>query len=171
MRGEQLKAYLDTAIANDEFVVYFQPQYNILTEEIVGAEALVRWNYKKQGLMFPNQFIPVFEQDESIGKVDREVLRKVCEKMKYWKDNGYPLFPVSVNLSPCEIGRTNLVEELVEIVKSYDVDPELIDFELTESADYNDKEYLLKVMVPICKPTIITIQHQKNRQYRHHPII
>lgn len=146
IRGKHLKAYLDKAIEQDEFLVYFQPKYNIHTEKIVGAEALVRWNYKHTELMYPNRFIPYFETDDSIGKVDQVVLKKVCSKLQEWKRRGIPLYPVSVNLSRRQLDSTNLVETLVRIVSAYDVDFSMIEFELTESAAYGDKDYLLRTM-------------------------
>ncbi|MBR6345532.1 MAG: EAL domain-containing protein [Lachnospiraceae bacterium] len=144
--GNYIKAYLDTAIENDEFVVYLQPKFDLGTEEIRGAEALVRWNYKSTDFMPPSRFIPFFEKDGSIGKVDDIVLSKVCAALKKWKDEGRKLYPISVNLSRERIYESGLIDHLTSIVDSYGVDHKLIDFELTENATYEDTDYLMSLL-------------------------
>ncbi len=144
--GKHLKAYLDTAIRGDEFLVYLQPKMDIHTERIYGAEALVRWNYKHKKLLTPYSFIPHFEADDSIIKVDNLVLRKVCEKLKDWKEQGLPLYPISVNLSRKHMELPCLAEHLTEIVDAYGVDHSLIEFELTETVAYDNQSYMISVM-------------------------
>lgn len=144
--GNYIKAYLETAIKNDEFVVYLQPKFDVWAEKIKGAEALIRWNYKKKELLMPGRFVPVFEKDGSIGKVDDIVLNKVCGTLKKWKDEGRALFPISINLSRSRLYEPGLTAHLAEIVDSYEVDHALIDFELTESASYDNKEQMLDVL-------------------------
>ena len=144
--GNYIKAYLDTAIENDEFVVYLQPKFDIKTEKIKGAEALIRWNYKKKDFLYPGKFIPFFERDGSIGKIDDIVLKKVCMTFDRWRKEGKILYPISVNLSRERLYDTNLVKHLTEIVDSYNVYHDLIDFELTESASYDNTEQMIHVL-------------------------
>lgn len=144
--GKHLKAYLDTAIREDEFLVYLQPKMDINKERICGAEALVRWNYKHKTLMPPYRFIPYFEADDSIIKVDNLVLRKVCAKLKEWKEKGMPLYPISVNLSRKHMEQPQLVRHLTEIVDSYGVERSMIEFELTETATYDNQSYMISVI-------------------------
>ena len=144
--GKHLKAYLDTAILEDEFLVYLQPKMDIHTESIYGAEALVRWNYKHRKLLTPYHFIPHFEADDSIIKVDNLVLRKVCEKLMEWKEKGLPLYPVSVNLSRKHMEQPRLAEYLTEIVDACGVDHSLIEFELTETVASDNHKYMISVM-------------------------
>ena len=146
MWGSYIKAYLETAIENDEFLVFLQPKFDIHTEKVEGAEALIRWDYQGKGLLHPYRFIPFFEKDGSIGKIDDIVLRKVCEAFARWKKEGRPLFPISVNLSRNQMYDDGIIEHLTAIVDSYDVDHSLIDFELTESATYDDKEWMIAVL-------------------------
>ena len=146
MWGSYIKAYLETAIENDEFVVYLQPKFDIDTEKVKGAEALVRWNYKNTGILTPYRFVPFFEKDGSIGKIDDIVLRKVCEAFSRWKKEGMQLYPISVNLSRNQLYDSDIITHLTEIVDSYDVDHELIDFELTESATYDNMEQMIRVL-------------------------
>jgi EAL domain-containing protein (putative c-di-GMP-specific phosphodiesterase class I)/GGDEF domain-containing protein len=141
-----IKAYLDTAIANDEFMVYLQPKIKSSTGELEGAEALIRWNYRKVEFLSPARFIPYFEKDCSIGKIDDVVLRKVCLALKKWKEAGKKLVPVSVNLSRSRLYTRNLIEHLSSIVDEYGIDHRYIDFELTESASYDNKKHLINMM-------------------------
>lgn len=146
MWGNFIKAYVDTAIEKDEFVVYLQPKYDIETEKIKGAEALIRWNYHGRQFLPPYRFIPFFERDGSIGKIDDIVLKKVCVTFARWKKEGRPLYPISVNLSRNRLYDPGIILRLTEIVDHYGVDHGLIDFELTESATYDDTEHMLTVL-------------------------
>ena len=144
--GSNIKAYLDTAIENDEFIVYLQPKFDIDTEKIKGAEALIRWNYKNTEFLSPYRFVPFFEKDGSIGKIDDIVLRKVCEAFNRWKSEGKNLYPISVNLSRNQLYDADIINHLTTIVDSYGVDHSLIDFELTESATYDNMEHMISVL-------------------------
>ena len=146
MWSNYIKAYLETAIENEEFLVYLQPKFDIQSEKIKGAEALIRWNYKNKELLPPGRFIPFFEKDGSIGKIDDFVLRKVCSTFAKWKKEGRELYPISVNLSRMQLYDKAIIEHLTDIVDSYGVSHELIDFELTESATYDDMEHMKKVL-------------------------
>ena len=146
-----IKAYLDTAIKNDEFVVYLQPKFDINKEVIEGSEALVRWNYESKAFLPPYRFIPFFEKDYSIGKIDDIVLEKVCMALDKWKKEGKNLYPVSVNLSRIRLFEKNLINHLTEIVDKYNVDHSLIDFELTESASYSNKEKMVECLLELRK--------------------
>ena len=144
--GNYIKAYVETAIANDEFVVYLQPKFDIHKETIKGAEALIRWNYKNKEFLSPARFIPFFEKDGSIGKIDDIVLDKVCAALARWKKEGKPLYPISVNLSRNRLYDKDLISHLMSVVDSYGVAHELIDFELTESAGYDNTAHMISLL-------------------------
>lgn len=144
--GNYIKAYVETAIEKDEFVVYLQPKFDISKETIKGAEALIRWNYKNKEFLPPYRFIPFFEKDGSIAKIDDIVLKKVCAALSKWKEEGKPLYPISVNLSRIRLYNDSLIDNLVSIVDHYGVDHSLIDFELTESATYDNMEHMISVL-------------------------
>ena len=144
--GDFIKAYVDTAIEKDEFHVYLQPKFDINKETVKGAEALIRWNYKNKELLSPGRFVPFFERDGSIGKIDDIVLNKVCAALARWKEEGRELYPVSVNLSRKRLYDENLISNLTGIVDSYGVRHELIDFELTESATYDNTEHMIRIL-------------------------
>ncbi|MBQ0051882.1 MAG: EAL domain-containing protein [Treponema sp.] len=144
--AEQIKSYIDVAIQNDEFLVYLQPKYDIRTEKIHGAEALIRWKFNGKELLPPYRFVPIFERDGLITKIDDIVLHKVCRYLKRWKEQNVPLHPVSVNLSRKSMGNPKLVEHLASIVDQYGIDHSLIDFELTESAAHDNQNYMVTVI-------------------------
>lgn len=149
--GNYIKAYLDTAIQNDEFVVYLQPKFDIINEKLEGSEALVRWNYELKTMLSPGRFIPFFEKDYSIGKIDDIVLEKVCMALNKWEKEGKKLYPVSVNLSRNRLFEPNLISHLTSIVDKYNIDHHLIDFELTESASYTNKDKMLDCLSELRK--------------------
>lgn len=145
-RSIRIMSYLDTAIECDEFMVYYQPKYDINDATLKGAEALIRWKYKGKDIFNPGQFVPIFETGGLIGKVDDIVLRKVCRQFKKWEAEGKKLYPVSVNVSRKSVTIPNLVEHLTEIVDSFGVDHSLIDFELTESAAFYNQSQMISVI-------------------------
>ncbi len=147
----KIKAYLDTAIMRDEFLIYLQPKYDIRSNKIKGAEALIRWQYHGRDLLFPGNFIPIFETGGLVSKLDDVVLNKTCQCFVHWKETGVPMYPISVNLSRKSLGNPRLVDHLTEIVDSYGVPHELIDFELTESAAYDNQEHLVNVLSDLKK--------------------
>lgn len=144
--GNYIKAYVETAIEQDEFVVFLQPKFDLKKNKVKGSEALIRWNYKNKEFLPPSRFIPFFEKDGSIGKIDDVVLKKVCESLARWKREGKELYPISVNLSRNRMYDKDLISHLSGIVDSYGVDHELIEFELTESATYDNMDHMLRVL-------------------------
>ncbi|MBO5260651.1 MAG: EAL domain-containing protein [Coprococcus sp.] len=144
--AQRYKLDLPEAIENEDLVVYLQPKYNPQNDTLTGAEALIRWFYKGGDILSPGSFVPQFEADGTIDIIDRYVLRNICKKFKEWKALGFPLFPISCNLSRHQLTRPDLIYILCDIVDEYDVDHSLIDFEITESADFADVKYLIKVL-------------------------
>lgn len=146
---KELEYEAEQALVNKEFLVYFQPKYDVETEKIIGAEALVRWNHPVRGMLSPGWFVPLFEANGFITEVDLYVLNCVCELLEEWKANGIPLICISVNLSRVHLYEADLVERLTEVVKQHEIPPEYIEFELTESAFYEGTDSLLRIMSEI----------------------
>jgi len=146
--GNYIKASIDKAIANDEFMVFLQPKFTITGEsvEFKGSEALIRWKYRNAEFLPPSKFVPFFEKDGSIGKIDDLVLRKVCSTLAKWKHQGKKLHTISVNLSRSRFYFENLIEHLVSIVDEFKVDHKYIEFELTESATYEDRDHMIGIL-------------------------
>ena len=170
MYSKQIKAYLDTALENEEFFIYLQPKINVETNSLDGAEALVRWNFKTKEILSPAKFIPFFETDDSISKIDSFVLKTVCKKLQEWKNQNLELYPISVNLSRKQIEKVNIVDHLRDIVDSYNVDHSLIDFELTESATIDNTETIQDILEnyiiknPLCHYLCVKFIKQMNKK-------
>lgn len=147
----ELEYDAEDALKNGEFLVYFQPKYDVETEQIIGAEALIRWKHSKRGLLSPGTFIPLFEANGFVIELDLYVLERVCELIAAWLTAGIRPVCISVNLSRTHLYERNLVERLESIVNKYDIPREYIEFELTESAFYEERETLLRVMSDIKK--------------------
>lgn len=132
---------IQEAIQQEEFTFYAQPQCDITSGKIVGAESLVRWNHRTKGLISPGVFIPVLEKNGVIADLDRFVWRKVCEWLRSWIDRGYHPVPISINVSRLDIFSMDVPVYLTELVEEYNLSPKLIKVEITESAysDSNDK--------------------------------
>ncbi|HPX26357.1 MAG TPA: GGDEF domain-containing phosphodiesterase [Treponemataceae bacterium] len=146
LRARKLKAELPLAIKNNELEVYIQPKYALPYEKLSGGEALVRWNYQNKEIILPSFFIPHFEKTGVVDLIDFFVLETVCRKFAEWKQQSLPLFPISINLSRYTIGTLHFLEKAVQIVEKYGVYPGLIDFELTETAVYDNQEFVIDIM-------------------------
>ncbi|MDY0287590.1 MAG: EAL domain-containing protein [Sphaerochaeta sp.] len=121
------------ALDRRQFFVLLQPKYYLDTEDVMGAEALVRWNHPTKGLLPPVQFIPVFEENNLITELDMFVLREVCSKLRQWKDEGFVPLPISVNQSRAHLENPTYVTDLVRTVEQFSLEHTLLEFEMTES--------------------------------------
>lgn len=125
---------MENALAADEFKMHLQPKYRLSDEKMVGVEALVRWVTADGTMVYPNDFIPIFEQNGFITKIDMYMFEKACESIRSWIDSGITPIPISVNFSRLHIRNSNFVEELSEIAKRHSVPTHLLEIELTETA-------------------------------------
>lgn len=126
------------ALLNDEFTFYAQPQCDITTGKIVGAESLVRWNHSTKGLVPPGVFIPVLEKSGFIPNLDRIVWKKVCQWLRSWIDRGYQPVPISINISRIDILSMDVTEYLLGLLHTYNLPAKYIKAEITESAYAGD---------------------------------
>ena len=122
------------AIEGNQFDIYFQPKYSLKTNKPYGAEALVRWFHPKKGMITPGEFIPIFEKNGLISKLDFFVWEKACQYLRKWMDNGMNPYPISVNVSRVNMYNPKIVEIIKGITDKYDIPPSLLNLELTESA-------------------------------------
>lgn len=125
---------IDRAFDNNEFCFYLQPKYNAATGAIVGAEALVRWNHPKYGVVSPGRFVPMLEQAGQISRLDVFVWRSVVRMLARWEREGRNLVPISVNVSMVDIDQMDVADTLTGLLNEYDVDARLLQAEITESA-------------------------------------
>ena len=120
------------ALSKSEFVVYYQPKYELTNDTIIGAEALVRWNHKEKGIISPGVFIPVFERNGFIVDLDFYVYEQVLKMQKHRLDMGKKVIPISMNVSRCHLSDTNFVDKLEAVVAKYKVPKQYIEMEITE---------------------------------------
>ena len=125
---------IDRAFDNNEFCFYLQPKCNAATGAIVGAEALVRWNHPKYGVVSPGRFVPMLEQAGQISRLDVFVWRSVVRMLARWEREGRNLVPISVNVSMVDIDQMDVADTLTGLLNEYDVDARLLQTEITESA-------------------------------------
>lgn len=131
---QEIAGLMAMALSEGQFVVYYQPQYNHSTGMLIGAEALVRWNHPEKGLVPPASFIPIFEKNGFITKLDLYVFEEVCKFLKTCIEKGTVIVPVSTNFSRYDIFMIDFVEKLEEIRKKYNIPVKYLRVELTESA-------------------------------------
>lgn len=141
-----LEARLRRALERQELIVYYQPQLDIVTGQIVGAEALVRWMDVEEGMILPDRFIPIAEESGLIIPLGEYVLRAACRQAKAWAEVGFPDLRVAVNLSPRQFAHVDLVGQIRSVLDETELDPRYLELELTESAlmsEGGDAENLL----------------------------
>ena len=129
-----------------EFVVYYQPQLNISTGQIVGVEALVRWQHPERGLVLPMEFIPVAEETGLIVPLGEWVLHAACAQIRSWQEAGLPPLRVAVNLSAREFQQGNLIEAVAGVLEETGLAPEFLQLEITEGVSIQDVDFTIKVM-------------------------
>jgi len=132
------------ALENNEFEIYYQPQVNAQTEQLVGVEALVRWRHPTLGLLAPAEFIPVAEDSRLIIELDRQTLGVACLEIGEQHRTGFPTLKLSVNLSPLLLERANFVDHILEILALEKFPPHLLELEITEGLLMNDRHDVIE---------------------------
>ena len=132
-----LKHYLYTALDNNELSLVYQPQINLVTNQIEGMEALIRWHNRELGFISPSRFIPIAEKTGMISRIGEWVIKTATAQNKAWQRAGLPHIPVSVNLSVAQFVRQDLVECVGRALKAVDLDPKYLNLEITESLTMN----------------------------------
>ncbi len=146
---------MERALANREFKVYLQPKISTVQEELAGAEALVRWIHPTEGFIPPNKFIPIFEKNGFILRLDDYMLREIARQQAQWMLEGRKLIPISVNISRAHFAKDDLADHICSIVDKFSVPHEMIELELTESAFFDDKAVLLRTVKKLKKAGFI----------------
>lgn len=146
IQEREIESKMVDALKNGEFHAYYQPKYDLRNDCIVGAEALVRWLSPDQGIIHPCNFIPLFERNGFIMKIDMHMLEQVCKRLREWLNEGRIPVPISVNFSKLHIMNTNFVQDVMQIVQKYSIPPQLIELELTETGFLENNELLLRIM-------------------------
>ena len=138
LRNQKIINEMENALREAQFRVYLQPQFNLNSGELVGAEALVRWFHPEEGMIPPDQFIPVFEANRFIYQLDAYMCEQVCRLLSLWIANGKAV-PISVNLSRIDLKNPELVPMLQNMLRKYGVPVKYLHLEITESAFVEDQ--------------------------------
>jgi len=145
-KQERVESRMHEALENGEFRPYLQPKWNMATDHISGAEALIRWVTKEGTVIQPSEFIPVFEKNGFIEQIDFYMLDEVCKYIRQMIDEGREVYPVSINQSRYLLYDPNYIMKVQEIMLKYRVPRGLIELEITETVFFNEKERMLEVM-------------------------
>lgn len=129
----KLESDIRNAICNQEFVLHYQAKVDISSREVVAYEALIRWLDPRTGLVPPGLFIEVAERTGCIIAIGFMVLRMACEQVRFCLDNGWKALPIAINVSPLQLRQSDFSSQARAIIKSFDIDPRFIEFEITES--------------------------------------
>lgn len=141
IKNKQLERQMYPALQNNEFIPYLQPKINLVTGELAGAEALVRWK-TPAGPIPPGEFIPFFEQNGFVVHLDFYIYEEICKKLQEWIQAGKKVFPISCNFSRLHIKNPQFSERLEEIANRYQIPHHLLELEITESVAIEDKHAL-----------------------------
>lgn len=142
----QTEQELSAAIENDEFVLFYQPQIDAVTNKLSGVEALVRWQHPTRGLLTPNYFIPSAEKSGQIITLGNLILQKACQQIKIWQEQQPEEFTVSVNISPKQFAVEATHHYLKRIISEADIDKSRVVLEVTEDVLMNDHDDLLEIL-------------------------
>ena len=128
-----LENQMRTALESQQFILYYQPKVNIVGGEVVGAEVLLRWRHPEQGMVGPDQFIPIAESTGLIVPLGEWVVREASKQCVAWRRQGLPPIPLAINVSAVQFRRSELVESIAEIIEETQIDPNWLELEITES--------------------------------------
>lgn len=148
LEEQELTGEMDKALASNQFIVYFQPQVNYDGGCLIGAEALVRWKHPTRGLIPPGRFIPLFEKNGFITRLDEYVWDKTCMYLKRWRSGSPQPRPItiSVNVSRIDLYDSMICYKLKNLVDKYELPPSALRLEITESAYMQDSEQLIQMV-------------------------
>ncbi|MBR5485175.1 MAG: bifunctional diguanylate cyclase/phosphodiesterase [Oscillospiraceae bacterium] len=150
-REHEIITSMEKALVKEEYEMYLQPKFDLNEGKIIGAEALSRWNHSKFGLMMPGSYIPLFERNGFILRLDEYMWELACRLIRKWMDQGRSPVPISVNVSRVHLYDENLCDKLVNLVKRYEIPPHLLELEITESAYTDCPARLYEVIVTLQK--------------------
>jgi len=146
----QLGAELRKALEREEFVLFYQPRYELATRRPIGAEALLRWNHPERGFVSPAEFIPVLEESGLIVQVGEWAIRRACDDLRAWQSAGCEVAWASVNLSARQFRQHDLDKRIRAIVNAAGIDPASLELEITESQLVADPDHGIRVMRALC---------------------
>ncbi len=138
VREQELCRDMEDAFTKEEFKVFIQPKYDLQTNRIVGGESLIRWFHSKKGLLSPLEFIPLFEENGAVIRLDSYVWEKTCEYLTSWRREGIRIVPISVNISRKNFIHMDVAHHMEELIRYYELEHEYLELEVTESVYTDD---------------------------------
>lgn len=142
---QQIESAMESALAKREFEIYLQPKCDFITGEILGAESLVRWNHDGR-VVRPDEFIPLFERNGFILKLDMFILEEAARLLSTWRANGMPVVPLAVNFSRLHLNDARFIPQLRRVMAQYNVPTKLLEAEITESVIFNNLDRAQEVV-------------------------
>ncbi|MGL6030009.1 MAG: putative bifunctional diguanylate cyclase/phosphodiesterase, partial [Legionella sp.] len=133
-RESEVQSHLRQALHNDEFELYYQPKYDLIDQQLVGAEILLRWNNPTLGLVHPEEFIPIAENTGLIVDLGQWVIRKACQQILGWSNHYQTFLSFSINISPVQLSQHHFITQLKDILNEYNYPTEYLEFEITENS-------------------------------------
>ena len=143
---DRIESDMQRALATGEFQVYYQPKWDIVSDHVAGAEALVRWIKNDGTVIYPDTFIPIFEKNGFIEKLDFYVLEAVCSQMREMLDQEKTVYPISVNQSRVLLHSPDYVENVEKIIKKYNIPANAIELEITETVLQDEHEDMMNII-------------------------
>ncbi|MBR1693014.1 MAG: GGDEF domain-containing protein [Lachnospiraceae bacterium] len=152
---EKIESEQQTALINGEFKVYLQPKWDINKDKLYGAEALVRWIKDDGNMVYPDTFIPVFENNGFIEQLDFYMLDQVCAEIRKLLDEGKPAFPISVNQSRRLWDNPEYVENVERILRKYDIPSHYVDLEVTETVFFGERDKMIEIITQLKQKEVL----------------
>lgn len=144
---DAIESQMQSAIINDEFKIYLQPKWDIVNDCLVGAEALVRWIKKDGSMIYPSDFIPLFETNGFIEKLDFHMLEMLCKRLRdLEQDEKYKLVPISINQSRILINNPDYVKNVEKVISRYNTNVKNLEIEITETVFFDEKNKMIEVV-------------------------
>ncbi len=147
LKASEIERDMNKALENGEFVMYLQPKYKLSDGTLCGAEVLCRWIHPEKGIIPPIDFIPLFEKNGFILKLDEYMWEEACKAIRQWLDEGRKPVPLSVNISRYHIKHNDLVGTFTRLLKKYNLQPDLLTLEITESLFLDNPQQLNRVLI------------------------
>ncbi|NJM11524.1 MAG: EAL domain-containing protein [Synechococcaceae cyanobacterium SM1_2_3] len=134
------------ALERNEFVLHYQPQFDIATGQLIGAEALIRWQHPERGLLPSGKFIPIAEETGLINSIGEWALRTACRQNRHWQDAGLTAISIAVNMSARQWRQSNLEDQVNDALEHARLEPEFLELEITESLLMRDIDKMIEIM-------------------------
>lgn len=151
LREHMITNAMKRAVEEKQFVIYYQPKFDLNSECVIGAEALVRWKHPEFGFLSPGEFIPIFEKNGFISELDYYVWDCVCQKIASWVETGHSLMPISVNVSRVDLYNPKLPQLLFDLINKYKIPIQYLHLEITESAYTDNAKQMIDIVNEIRK--------------------